>query len=287
MALATIAAAVTRDNFEIVPARLICSCTVPGHHTERRWRCLTDLGIHRSAWQFTSMRDCLRIVGATVVVVLSAVAIGFLVNRLDGVARALPLIQALLIISFLVGARVLTRVSHDRRVRSAPAPSDRVETSSRDWAEQARRILLAVHCRIPFKSCEDRRSVGEGGRVGRSVHSHPVLGEPEQVVSTLRRLETHGVFVDCILVTMPRNDLSLAVQDALSQIQETTTIRLEYLAERMGIQSPPAPTVVAQAQRRRNQPVPRLQQSVKLWSIVPYRRVKRAIDVVASAATGR
>src|SRR5262249_51227307 len=87
---------------------------------------LPVLGLHRSAWQFTSMQDCLRIAAATVVVVLSAVAIGFLVNRLDGIARALPLIQALLIITFLVGARILKRASHDRRARSAPAPSDRV-----------------------------------------------------------------------------------------------------------------------------------------------------------------
>ena len=263
VALATIAAAITRDNFEIVYPRLVALVPYLVITLSVAGVVLPALGIHRSAWQFTSMRDCLRIAAATVVVVLSAVAIDFLVNRLEGVARALPLIQALLIISFLVGARILKRASHDRRVRSAPAPSDRIETVLVIGLNKVAEFYL--QCIAEFHSSHLRIAgvLGEGGRVGRSVHSHPVLGEPEQVVSTLRRLETHGVFVDCILVTMPRNELSLAVQDALSQIQETTTIRLEYLTERMGLQSPPPPTVVAKL-RRRNRPVPRLQQSMKL-----------------------
>ena len=123
VALATIAAAITRDNFEINYPRLIAvlpylviTVTIAGV-------VLPVLGIHRSSWQFTSMRDCLRITSATAIVVLGAVAIDFLVSRLEGVARALPLIQALLMISFLVGARIFKRASYDRRVRSAPPPS--------------------------------------------------------------------------------------------------------------------------------------------------------------------
>src|SRR5262249_9683266 len=160
-----------------------------------------------------------------------------------GIARALPLIQALLIISFLIGVRLLKRASHDRRVRPAPAPSDRIETVVVIGLNKLAEFYL--QCVAEFHSSHVRIAgvLGEGGQIGHSVHSHPVLGEPEQVVSALRRLETHGVFVDCILVTMPRYDLPPAVHDALSHIQETTTIRLEYLTERMGIQSPPAPTV--------------------------------------------
>src|SRR5262249_20748029 len=128
VALATIAAAITRENFEIVDAKLNALVPYLVITLSGTGVVLPTLGIHRSAWQFTSMRDCLRIAAATVVIVLSAVAVGFLVNRLDGIARSLPLIQALLILSFLVGARILKRASHDRRVRSAPSPSDRIET---------------------------------------------------------------------------------------------------------------------------------------------------------------
>ena len=282
VALASIAAAITRDNFEIVDARLIAlvpylfiTLTVAGV-------VLPALGIDRSAWQFTSLRDCLRIAAATVVIVLIAVAFDFLVNRLDGVARALPLIQALLIVLFLVSARILKRASHDRRVRPAPAPSDRIETVLVIGLNGLAEFYL--QCIAEFHSSNVRIAgvLGEGGRVGRSVHSYPVLGEPEQVVSTLRQLETHGVFVDCILATVSRNDLSLAVQDALSQIQETTTIRLEYLAERMGLQSPPARTVVAKLSPK--EPVGPTVAAVNEALGVSYHQVKRAIDVAVSAA---
>ena len=283
VALATLAALITRENFEIIDAKLIALLPYLVITVSIAGVVLPALGIHRSAWQFTSLRDCLRIAAATALVVLSAVAIGFLVNRLDGVARALPLIQALLIISLLVGARILKRASHDRRIRSAPAPSDRIETILVIGLNKLAEFYL--QCIAEFHSGHVKIAgvLGQGGRVGRSVHSHPVLGEPEQVVSTLRRLETHGVFVDCILVTMARSDLSHAVQNALSQIQQTTTIRLEYLSERMGIQLPPAHTVVA-----KNSPEEPLSSAVAAVNRVlgggSYHQIKRVIDVVASTA---
>ena len=167
-------------------------------------------------------------------------------NRLDGVARALPIIQGLLIVSFLVGGRVLTRLSHDRRVRSAPAHhSDGVETVLVIGLNKLAELYLQCLAELDTGRVRIAGLLGEGGRVGLSVHSHPVLGTPEQVASTLRRLELHGVFVDRILVAAPRDDLSVPVRDALSQIQETTTIDIEYLAERMGIQSPPAGSAAA------------------------------------------
>jgi lipopolysaccharide/colanic/teichoic acid biosynthesis glycosyltransferase len=281
VALATIAAAITRENFEIVDAKLIALLPYLGITLAAAGVVLPALGIHRSAWQFTSMRDCLRIVAATVVVVLGAVAIGFLLNRLDGIARALPLIQALLIISFLVGARILKRASHDRRVRSTLAPSDRTETVLMIGLNRLAEFYL--QCIGEFHSSHLRIAgvLGEGGRVGRSVHSHTVLGTPEEVVSTLRRLETHGVFVDCILVTVARNDLSVSVQNALSQIQETTTIRIEYLAERMGI-LPPARTIGEKPSSE--EPVSSTVRAVnQALGQVSYHQVKRMIDVSGSA----
>jgi lipopolysaccharide/colanic/teichoic acid biosynthesis glycosyltransferase len=143
---------------------------------------------------------------------------------------------------------------------------------------------LYLQCLAEFDSGRVRIAgfLGEEGRVGLSVHSHPVLGTPEQIASTLRRLETHGVFVDRILVAMPRDDLSHAVQDALSQIQETTTICLEYLAERMGIQSPSSSSAVAKpsAEESGSSTVAAVNLALEQ---VSYHRVKRATDLVASA----
>jgi lipopolysaccharide/colanic/teichoic acid biosynthesis glycosyltransferase len=277
VALATIAAAVTRDNFEIVAPRLIALAPYLVITMGVTCFVLPIFGISRSPWRFTSMRDCSLIVAATAIIVLNAVAIGFIVNRLDNIARALPLIQGLLIVSFLVGARLLTRASHDRRVRSVPAhaPSDGVDTILVIGLNRVAELYLECLAEVHSRHVRIAGLLGDGGRVGLSVYSHPVLGTPDQVTSALRRLETHGVFVDRILVAMSRNDLSSAAQDALSRIQETTTIRLEYVAERLGIQSPPTDSTAKALEESARSKI--------VAGRVPYHRVKRAIDVVASA----
>ena len=283
VAFATIAALVIRDNFVIAAPRLLDFVPYLLVTVSVAAVALPIFGVNRSLWQFASMRDGLRIVAATLIVVVSAVAIGFIVNRLEDVPRGLPVIQGLLIVSLLVGGRVLKRLSHDRRVRPAPAPHhDGVETVLVIGLNALAELYLRCVAELDTGRVRIAGLLGEGGRAGLSVHSHPVLGTPEQVVGTLRRLELHGVFVDRILVATPRDNLSVPAQDALSQIQETTTICIEYLAERMGLQSPPAGSAVA---------MPASAETVssaltavnQAFDQVPYHRVKRAIDLVGSA----
>jgi lipopolysaccharide/colanic/teichoic acid biosynthesis glycosyltransferase len=285
VAIATTAAVVVRDNFEIVEGRLISVVPYLAMTLAVAGFVLPTFGISRSLWKFTSMRDYLRVVAATITLVASAVAIGFLLNRLDGVARSLPILQGLLIVSFLVGARVLTRASHGRRVRSAPPPSDGVETVLVIGLNKMTELYL--HCLAEFDSGRVRIAglLGEGGQVGIFVHSHPVLGTPEQVASALQYLEVRGVFVDRIVVATPRNDLPLAAHVALAQIQETTTICLEYLAERMGMKSASEGSAIAKSLPQKSANEGSAVAAVDLaLGQVPYHHFKRAIDILASAA---
>jgi lipopolysaccharide/colanic/teichoic acid biosynthesis glycosyltransferase len=280
VALATVAAAVTRDNFEIIAPRLLALVPYLGITLSVAGFSLPAFGVSRSLWQFISMRDGLRIVAATVMIVLGAITVGFIVNRLDGVARALPIIQGLLIVSFLVGARVLTCVSHNRRFRSAATHhSDGAETVLVIGLNKLAELYLQCLAELDTGRVRIAGLLGEESHVGFSVHSHPVLGTPEQVRNTLRRLETHGVFVDRIVVAMQRNDLSLAVRRAFSQIQQTTTIGFDFLTERMGIENPPSAA--------KPSPEPSTSSTVAAINLaleeVSYHRVKRAIDLVGSA----
>jgi lipopolysaccharide/colanic/teichoic acid biosynthesis glycosyltransferase len=282
--LATVAAAVIRDNFAIAAPRLFALAPYSLFSLSIAAIAFPIFGVNRSLWRFTSMRDGLRVVAATLVVVLSAVAIGFMVNRLDEIPRGLPVIQGLLIISFLVGARVLARASHDRRVRSAPAAhSDGVETVLVIGLNKLSELYVQCLAELGTGRTRIAGLLGEEGRVGLSVHSHPVLGTPEQIVSILRRLEPHGVFVDRILVALARDNLSVRTQDALAQIEETTTIFIEYLVERMGLQPLPAGSAVAKPASAETVSSA-LAAFNQAFDQLPYHRVKRAIDVFASAA---
>jgi FlaA1/EpsC-like NDP-sugar epimerase len=171
-------------NFEILAPRLIALVPYLVVTLSVAGLFFPVFGTSRSLWRFTSLRDCLRIVAATIIVVLSAIAVGFAVNRLDGVARAVPLIQGLLIVSFLVGARVLTRVSHDRRVRSAPAPqSEGVETVLVIGLNKLSELYLQCLAELDTARVTIAGVLGEPSRVGLFFHSHPVLATPEEVAS--------------------------------------------------------------------------------------------------------
>jgi hypothetical protein len=63
------------------------------------------------------------------------------------------------------------------------------------------------------------------------------------------------------------------------QIQETTTIDIEYLVERIGIQSPPASSAASKASS--NETISSALAAVnQALEQMPYQRVKRAIDLV-------
>ena len=283
--LATVAAAVIRDNLVIAAPRLIALVPYLLATLGVAAFALPVFGISRSLWRFTSMRDGLRIVAATLVVVLSAVAVGFVVDRLDGIPRGLPVIQALLIVSFLVGGRVLTRLSHDRPVRSMPAHhGDGVETVLLIGLNKLAELYLQCLAEQDPDTGRVRIAglLGDAGRAGLSVHSHPILGRPEELASILRRLELHGVFVDRILVAARRGDLSVGVQRALLQIQETTTIAVEYLVERIGLQSPSGSSAAKSASKETVSSA--LAAVNQAFEQAPYQPVKRAIDMAGSAA---
>ncbi len=280
VALATAAAVFVRDNFEIVPGRI---GSIAPHFSITLGVAafvLPMFGISRSLWRFTGMRDYLRIVAATILIVTIAVAIGFLVNRLDGVARALPLIQGVLIVSFLVGARVLTRSLHGRRIRPLPAPADAAETVLIIGLNKLTELYLL--CLAEFDPGHTRVAglLDQRGRVGLSVHSYPVLGTPEHVASALRYLEVRGVFVDCIVVAMPRSHISPATRRALEQIQQTITIRIEYLAERMGIESKAEDAAKPEEAAEGSTAIGPIRLAL---GQLPYDRVKRLIDIAIAS----
>ncbi|MBY6240006.1 sugar transferase [Methylosinus sp. Sm6] len=277
---ATGAALVIRDNFEFSPERAASVapyllCTLASAAV-----ILPAFGAHRAVWGFTTMSDCLRIVAATVATIISAVTLGFVFNRMDGVARALPLLQGLLTLVFLVGARVSTWLWRRSSDSSGRAPAL--------LAASCRTVLVVgvgeaggLYARAVSSHAPDRLRIAgfldDDRHVGRSVHGHPVLGAPERVGELLRDLELHGVFVDKIVVAAEFEALSAAAQRALLDIEASSDVMLEFLLERLGLgdkgggvtRAAPFsvdPETIEQAVSRR------------------YWRVKRGLDVILAVA---
>src|SRR5262245_52066709 len=73
-------------------------------------------GLDRTPWRYSSVADHLQIIVLTVLTILLTLGITFAFNRLEGVSRSLPVIQAGSIISILIFARAIARFWFARQV---------------------------------------------------------------------------------------------------------------------------------------------------------------------------
>ena len=286
VAIATVLAVALRDNFDVSQdqiAALLPYATLTGIFAAIM---LPSFGVTHSMWRFTSMRDYLSIVAAAGAIIVGALVAGFVINRLEGIARSLPILQGLLMVSLLVGARIAARVRHASSIRPARSPIPRPTQDTVLVVGLNRLTELYLHCAAEL-AAERVRIAGildPGGHVGQSLYGHRVLGAPEQVADMLRDLEIRGVFVNRIVVTLPLNSLAPAARDALRTVEANTTIAIEFLDQKMGFEHP-----VAGAGERASQAIqPMADEQVFAFSAAdafkksPYVRVKRALDIVAA-----
>jgi lipopolysaccharide/colanic/teichoic acid biosynthesis glycosyltransferase len=291
VAFATIAALILRDNLEIAPARLIqllpyliatVLAGVPVLHLA---------GLNRTLWRFSALVDYLRVILAVIVTVLLAMGFGFIFNRLDGVARSLPILQGLLMVSALIGVRVAMRLRHADRNR------DPLPVSGPSGRQQAVLVIgLNAVTELFLRSVEefarDRIKVagllGRGERHrGRLLRLYPVLGLPEELEGVLASLEVHGVLIDRLVITVRFDQLSPAAQAALLQVEKSSNIELDFFAERILLNEDgrrKARDSNAASEQDDPDPAPPPKVDLQALASRPYFRCKRAIDASLAAA---
>lgn len=200
---------------------------------------LPALGVCRSVWRLTALPDYLRLCAAVALVVAGTVVAIFVLNRLEGLPRSLPVLQALLALAFLVGVRILARMRHAARARPGqlqPLVDTDMETV---LVLGLNRLTEAYIYALAEHNSEHIRIAGLLGdkarHIGRLAFNVPVLGSPEQLGDVLRSLEVEGVVIDRILVAMPPQRLSQSVRRTLRDLEENGEIRVEYLGDLLGV----------------------------------------------------
>lgn len=286
IAIATVFALFLRDNLDISAPRLAQLLPYLAATVTAAVPVFLLFGLNRTFWRFSSLPDYVRIAFAVVVTVLSAVAIGFVVNRMENVARSLPILQGLLMLCLLVIVRVATRLRHDRRERS----SDGSKSS------HAQDLVLIVGLNAVTELflqsvdelSDDRIKVaGLLGRAdrhrGRLMRLYPVLGKVEDVERVLAELEVHGQLIDRIVVTTRFDKLSPAAQTMLLQVERNSNIELDFFAERVVLNR--EPTRERARPSEPNDSIAKLSQLDVAEAVAanPYFRWKRGFDVVAAA----
>ena len=240
--LATLIAFALRENFEIAESRFEAFLPYLGATAITSLILFPAAGLNKPIWRFSSMHDYLGVTGAVSGVCVGAVALSFAYNRLDGVARSMPFLQAIVGVMVLVGARVLHQLVHRaRQRRKSSAALMRVPAKSYETTVLVVGVtrLTEAYIQALAELASGRvRLAGLVGRtdrhVGRLVASHPILGVPEDIESILNGLDVHGVTIDRIVVAAPFSDLSLEVQEALLRIECSRSVSLQFLTEILG-----------------------------------------------------
>ena len=235
---ATIIAISIRENFEFKASRMVPLLPYIGWTMLSSAIVLPTMGLTRSIWRFSSMSDYTRVVPAVILSVLGAVGLGFQFNRLEAIARALPVLQGIMMVCFLIGGRVAFRLHHRRR-RARPkllkaVNSPHVEIVLIVGVNRITELYLASVEEYAIERIKVVGLLGQSDRqIGRLMQSTPVLGHPEDAAVVLNELSLRGIVVNRIVVTIAFDRLSLEARQCLLDIERNTDIKLDLFGERM------------------------------------------------------
>lgn len=239
---ATIGAVVLRENLDLSSDRLWAVGPYVAFTMGLSLVTLPLLGTHRSVWRYSANPDYRIILPATAVIVAGSLALGFAFNRMDGIPRTLPILQAILIPVALIGARLARRALHawlDHRSRPAPSAAGvDLEYDTVLILGLSRLTHLYIRAAAQFTN-ERVRIAGllaeSAGHVGNNVAGKRILGTADNLSEIIRDLEIHGVFVTRIVVASPVQNLSGEARAALREIEDGSGIRVEHLLEQLGL----------------------------------------------------
>jgi lipopolysaccharide/colanic/teichoic acid biosynthesis glycosyltransferase len=290
IAVATVSAQLLRDNLETRLDQLLGLAPYLALTLVLAVPVLLGFGLNRGIWRLSAMADYLRVAGAAVMIITSAVVLGFLINRLDGVARSLPIIQGLLIVTGLAGVRIAARLRHARRnngLTALPLPVHNRLNPPETILLVGANAVADLYLRSIAEFAAGRIRVAgvlaaKGSHTGRLLQEHSIIGTPELVGSILQDLEVHGVLVDRIVLTVAFDTLSSEGRSALLEVEKRSDIKLEFFAENIGLSLRAADAkATGPAHGPGDSPALALATDAgDLRTLMrPYWRTKRAIDV--------
>lgn len=285
--VATVVALVLRENFTTDLQRLLEVAPYLLATGLAGALVFASMGTNRAIWRFSALPDYGRLGLAVIAAVLLAVLATFAFDRLEDVARSLPILQAVMAMLFLVSVRVAFRQWHVHRGarRHRMRPMHVVADGSREnvVVVGVTRLTETYLQSVNEFAADHVRVVGLLGQkdrqVGRLVATCPVLGRAEDVEAVVRDLEPHGLTIDRIVVAYRMRQLSDRAREALLSLERSGGIELVILPDHLGFADPEAEQESLDSEPLRFRLPDDLAGALARR---PYWSVKRAIDVAAS-----
>jgi lipopolysaccharide/colanic/teichoic acid biosynthesis glycosyltransferase len=244
-------------------------------------------GTHKTIWQYTSLPDVLRIMAVITIGLLLALFVSFVLSRLEGVARSVPVIQWFLLVSAMIGWRLAFRLQRERATRhQASRAEPSVEHVLIVGLSHLTELYLQSVAEYAPKTVDVVGILSEERELrGRLLRFCKVLGTPEELPQVMAQLEVHGVSVGRIVVMQPFEQLSRRAAEVLVEAEHAADIKVDWMAELLGLTESRA-----KDSRALKYPAPtshQLQTSVSVPdvgkpSISSYTYVKRVLDILGA-----
>ena len=193
-------------------------------------------GSHKVLWQYTSLPDILRVISLLTIALVLGVVISFMESRLEGVARSVPVIQWFLLVSAIVGNRIVFRLWHERARRHLRAETGAslehvlvvgVGALTELYLESATQFGSRSIAIVGILS--DREELG-----GLRMRQHKILGRVEELPRVIDRLEVHGISVGRVVVTESFAQLSQSAGQILLELERSSSVKVDWIVESLG-----------------------------------------------------
>ncbi|MGD9804043.1 MAG: sugar transferase [Hyphomicrobiaceae bacterium] len=294
LALAPLLALVLRDDIAVEPDKLIgllpyvlvtFVVALPVYKT---------LGLDQTLWHYASVSDYARIALAVGLIITGATVAMFLFNRLHSISRSIPVLQALISVFVLVTTKLLL-CSLSRQSRS---PQSLKSMATGDPPQVDTLIVIGLNhlTRLLLEAIDEKvnSKVHIAGIIalnrvdaGRKLNGHDIFGPDDDLWSIVREMSVHGLHVDRILITAPREAMPERLRDAVREMAETKGVQVEDLDHTLRLfQSPVSQQADHRLPATASGPPQKFAFTSKQIELIANRkfwRIKRALDVVLAA----
>jgi FlaA1/EpsC-like NDP-sugar epimerase len=151
-------------------------------------------GLYRGIWRFASLPDLQRIIKAVLAGTAANLLVLFLLTRLEGIPRSVPIIYTLLLITFLSGSRLLYRWIKDHHLALSSGKRVLIVGAGKAGEMLARDLLRSARYAYQLIAFADDNV----RRRGRDIHGIPIAGTCLEIPQLV---ESHQI--DIIMLAIP------------------------------------------------------------------------------------
>lgn len=287
--LSAYVALILRDNFilsvprlkGLLPYALFCLISAAIVFTAAR--------LNHRLWRYVSLGDIFHLIAVVSVALLLAVVGTFILNRLEDVARSLPVIQWFLLVSAMAASRISVRLLGERKDRNSKQRRDEAVEPTQHVLITGPSEITELYIRAVNEFASARFvivGILSPGRLlqGKYMSKYKILGAPEDLESILAQLDVHGVLIDRIVITQLFESFSKNAQEAFLKVERSSGIKVDWLAETLRLSSSVGVSETVEPETSVRCPnrieLPKVaEKRGKIASLARYPYFKRVVDV--------